>query len=89
MEKASVRFMTRLGLFINQAFKNFPIIKTPLIVFQGGQDKVTGYKGVRKKFEKLPQLKKWVLLPEAYHCLLHDPLTPKLEDELRQWIKSF
>jgi alpha-beta hydrolase superfamily lysophospholipase len=89
MEKASVRFMSLLGLFINRGFKNFHAIQMPLIVFQGGQDKVTGYKGVRKKFEKLSQIKKWVLLPEAYHCLLHDPLTPVLEGELLQWIKSF
>jgi alpha-beta hydrolase superfamily lysophospholipase len=89
MEKASVRFMAKLSFFMNSALKNIQNLEYPIAVFQPQNDKVTRYKTLKKTFEKLPQKKAWVLYPEAFHCLTHDPMTPQMYRDIEEWVKSF
>ncbi|MBD3226862.1 MAG: alpha/beta fold hydrolase [Candidatus Lokiarchaeota archaeon] len=90
ISKVSLRYILNLNSYKKKAFKNAANVQHPLIIFQGTEDKLVSYEGVKSFFEKLPiKDKTFIELEGAYHSLYSDPSMIKEGwQELREWISS-
>jgi alpha-beta hydrolase superfamily lysophospholipase len=83
----SVRFLTQLTLWLWRTRKKAHLLDLPLLVLQGGQDKVANANGTTAFLRHVPSREKRIItFPQAYHSLLHDPDTPLVVKALSSWL---
>jgi alpha-beta hydrolase superfamily lysophospholipase len=85
----SVRFLTRLTLWLRQSKRKALQIKLPLLVLLGGRDYVARRSGTSAFLRRVPaREQRIVTFPQAYHCLLRDPDTPVIVRVLGAWLAA-
>jgi alpha-beta hydrolase superfamily lysophospholipase len=83
----SVRFLSKLGLWLRTTRKKGHLLHLPILVLQGGQDYIAHPRGTAAFLCHIPSKKLNVItFPQAYHCLLHDPDTPAVIKALAAWL---
>jgi alpha-beta hydrolase superfamily lysophospholipase len=85
----SVRFLTRLTLWLRQSKRKARQISLPLLVLLGGRDYVARRSGTSAFLRRVPaREQRIVTFPQAYHCLLRDPDTPAVVRVLGAWLAA-
>lgn len=85
----SVRFLTKLGLWLRNTRKKGHLLHMPLLVLQGGQDYIAHPRGTAAFLRHIPSKELNVItFPQAYHSLLHDPDTPQVIKALTAWLTA-
>jgi alpha-beta hydrolase superfamily lysophospholipase len=85
----SVRFLTRLTLWLRQSTRKARQIKLPLLVLLGGRDYVARRSGTSSFLRRVrAREQRIVTFPQAYHCLLRDPDTPAVVRVLGAWLAA-
>jgi acylglycerol lipase len=85
----SVRFLTKLGLWLRNTSKKGHLLYIPLLVLQGGQDHIAHPGGTMAFLRHIPSKELNVItFPQAYHSLLHDPDTPGVIKALTAWLTN-
>ncbi len=85
----SVRFLTRLTVWLWQSKRKACQINLPLLVLLGGHDYVARRSGTSSFLRRVPaREQRIVTFPQAYHCLLHDPDTPAVVRTLASWFAA-
>ena len=86
----SVRFLTRLTVWLWQSKRKAHQINPPLLVLLGGHDYVAQRSGTYAFLRHVPaREQRIVTFPRAYHCLLRDPDTPAVVSALASWLATF
>lgn len=86
----SVRFLNTLSIWLWQARRKAAEVKLPLLVLQGERDYVAHPAGTAAFLRRVGTTEQRVVtFPEAYHCLLYDPATPLVVQELTSWLAAY
>lgn len=89
--RISARSLAAVYSVIAEANRLAPKIELPTLILQGGHDLVTD-PGAAAEFHRrlgtLPSQKRLVIIPEAWHGLLHDPDTSKVLDAAAEWLEG-
>ncbi len=86
----SVRFLNNLTIWLRQARRKAAEVKLPLLVLQGERDYVAHPAGTAAFLRQVGASdRRVVTFPEAYHCLLYDPVTPLVVQELTSWLAAY
>jgi alpha-beta hydrolase superfamily lysophospholipase len=86
----SVRFLNTLTLWLWRTRRKANQIALPLLVIRGEQDRVAHPAGTAAFYRRVRAIKRsFLLIPEAYHCLLYDPMTPAVVDALNSWLAEY
>ncbi len=89
VRRVSVRFLTRLTLWLWQSKRKASQINLPLLVLLGGRDYVARRSGTSAFLRRVPaREQRIVTFPQAYHCLLRDPDTPAVVRILTAWLAA-
>ncbi|MHA1268573.1 MAG: alpha/beta fold hydrolase [Candidatus Helarchaeota archaeon] len=89
IKKVSIRYLLQVNSWVKKAFKNAIKINHPVIIFQGTEDKLVLFNGVKQFYNNIKiSNKTFIELEGAYHTLYSDP---SMVDEggwekLRQWV---
>ncbi|TFF86751.1 MAG: alpha/beta fold hydrolase [Promethearchaeota archaeon] len=88
IQKVSLRYLLGLNSYKKVALKNAKNIIHPVIIFQGTEDNLVSYEGVKAFFEEIPiEDKTFIELDGAYHSLYSDPaMIEKGYEKLRNWL---
>jgi alpha-beta hydrolase superfamily lysophospholipase len=90
VRKVSVRFLNSLTIWLWQTRRKAAQLRLPLLVLQGGRDYVAHPAGTAAFVRRVASADRRVItFPEAYHCLLYDPATPLLVQELTAWLAAY
>jgi len=85
----SVRFLTRLTVWLWQSKRKAHQINLPLLVLLGGRDYVARRSGTSAFLRYVPSREQHIVtFPHAYHCLLRDPDTPAVVGVLASWLAT-
>ena len=85
----SVRFLTRLTVWLWQSKHKARQINLPLLVLLGGRDYVARRSGTSAFLRRVPaREQRIVTFPQAYHCLLRDPDTPAVVRVMTAWLAA-
>lgn len=88
IEKASIRFLTKLNFFIMGARKQV-IRQMPVLILVGEDDRVTDHRATLALFENLDKSQRTLVeFPTAFHALLHDPVKPQVLMALKSWLSD-
>ena len=83
----SARFLVKLILWLRQSRRKAVQINLPILVLLGGTDKIASRKGTSTFLRNVPaREQRIVTFPEAFHCLLRDPDTPRVVRILNEWL---
>jgi alpha-beta hydrolase superfamily lysophospholipase len=86
----SVRFLNTLTFWLWRTRRKARLVTLPLLVLQGEQDRVAHPGGTAAFYRRVGATKRsFLLIPEAYHCLLYDPMTPAVVKALASWLQEF
>jgi alpha-beta hydrolase superfamily lysophospholipase len=86
----SVRFLNTLSIWLWQARRKAAQVNLPLLVLQGERDYVAHPAGTAAFLRRVETTERRVVtFPEAYHCLLYDPATPLVVQELTSWLAAY
>lgn len=87
VRQVSVRFLNSLTRWLWQTRRQAAKITLPLLVLQGECDYVARPAATAAFLRRAATTnQRLVTFPEAYHCLLFDPATPLVMQELRAWL---
>jgi alpha-beta hydrolase superfamily lysophospholipase len=90
VRRVSVRFLSILNGWLGQARRSAGQIKLPLLVLQGGCDYIAHPAGTSAFLRRVATREQQVMtFSGVYHCLLHDPETPAVINELLTWLEGF
>lgn len=74
---------------VNRINKRFKEIKTPFIVFQGGDDLIVDERAVREFFNQADVIdKEIVYYPDMRHDVCHEPEIVEIIDTLLFWVQN-
>jgi len=89
LDAVSPRYLLQLNKFSKKSYKSGDMIKAPIIIFQGEDDKAVSPEGVKKFFETIQSKdKELVIVPKAYHAVFTEPTFDSMWDKLREWLNS-
>jgi alpha-beta hydrolase superfamily lysophospholipase len=88
IQSVSLRYLLGLNSNKKVALKKAKNITHPVIIFQGTEDNLVSYEGVKAFFEEIPiEDKTFVELEGAYHSLYSDPaMIEEGYEKLRDWL---
>jgi len=87
VRKVSARFLFKLALWLRKSRHNAIQVNLPIFVLLGGRDKIAGRRGTSTLLRNVPaREQRIVTFPEAFHCLLRDPDTPRVVRILNEWL---
>ncbi|HEY7127537.1 MAG TPA: alpha/beta fold hydrolase [Ktedonobacterales bacterium] len=83
----SVRFLNTLTFWLWRTRRKASQVALPLLVIRGEQDRVAHPAGTAAFYRRVRATQRsFLIIPEAYHCLLYDPKTPAVVDALNAWL---
>ncbi|MDB5079099.1 MAG: hypothetical protein JWP00_1023 [Chloroflexi bacterium] len=86
--KVSVRFLSKMSLFMQRASRLYLRLNLPVFMAQGGRDFTVRHRQTRAFFARIATTDKELhYFPEAYHALLNDPEAPEVRKRLVEWLK--
>ncbi len=86
----SVRFLNSLTFWLWRTRRKASQVALPLLVIRGEQDRVAHPAGTTAFYHRVSATQRsFVLIPDAYHCLLYDPMTPAVVEALTTWLSTF
>jgi len=89
LDAVSPRYLLQLNKFSKKAYKSGDKITSPIIVFQGEEDKLVSIEGVKTFFKTIQsEDKELILIPEAFHAVFTEPSADGIWDKLKAWLES-
>jgi len=86
--RISVRFLSSMSRYMQQAARQAGNLKLPVLLLQGGKDYTVRHKPTRAFFKRIAASdKEMQVFPEAYHALLNDPDAPQVRKRLLGWLE--
>lgn len=87
-KRVSVRFLTTMTRYMQQAARKPHAIKLPVLHMQGERDYTVRHRPTRAFFARLGSTDKELhYFPGAYHALLNDPAAPQVRARLLTWLE--
>jgi len=89
LDAVSPRYILQLNKFSKRAYKLGDKITSPILIFQGEEDKAVSVDGVKRFYKTIQSNdKELVLIPEAVHAMFTDPSAIGIWDKLKAWLNS-
>jgi len=89
LDKVSMRYILQLFWKLKRAIKCAKKIEIPTLIFQGEEDPVIDPEGVRKFYKQLKsEDKEMILVEEAKHSLISDPVFEEKWEILFEWLEA-
>ncbi len=88
----SVRFLNSLTTWLRQTRRKARSVRHPILILQGAQDYIAHPLGTSRFLRQIAtsqHQQHLVTFPDAYHCLLYDPATPAVMQELATWLVAY
>lgn len=86
--RVSVRFLSSMTTYMQQAARQHKNIKLPVLLLQGGRDITVRHGATRAFFARISAPDKEMhYFPEAFHAILNDPDSPQVRERILTWLE--